>query len=60
MTLTDDLNDTAAALQAGWPIQNLNRARRVRAEQETTAVKKLPRIDIEYVGQGSLDFDRDV
>ncbi len=59
MTLTDDLHDTAAALQAGWPIQNLNRARRVRAEQETTAVKKLPRIDIEYVGQGSLDFDRD-
>ncbi len=59
MTLTDDLHDTAAALRSGWPIQNLNRARRVRAEQETTAVKKLPCIDIEYVGQGSMDFDRD-
>ena len=59
MTLTDDLHDTAAALRSGWPIQNLNRARQVRAEQETTAVKKLPRIDIEYVGQGSMDFDRD-
>lgn len=59
MTLTDDLHDTAAALRSGWPIQNLNRARQVRAEQEMTAVKKLPRIDIEYVSQGSMDFDRD-
>lgn len=36
MTLTDDLNDTAAALRAGWPITNLNRARRVRAEEQRT------------------------
>ena len=36
MTLTDDLHDTAAALQAGWPIENLNRARRVRAEEQRT------------------------
>lgn len=36
MTLTDDLHDTAAALQAGWPITNLNRARRVRAEEQRT------------------------
>ncbi len=34
MTLTDDLHDTAAALRSGWPIQNLNRARRVRAEEQ--------------------------
>lgn len=34
MTLTDDLHDTAAALRSGWPITNLNRARRVRAAKE--------------------------
>lgn len=36
MTLTDDLHDTAAALRSGWPIANLNRARRVRASKEQT------------------------
>ncbi len=36
MTLTDDLHDTAAALRSGWPITNLNRARRVRAEEQRT------------------------
>ena len=36
MTLTDDLHDTAAALQAGWPSENLNRARRVRAKERQT------------------------
>ena len=36
MTLTDDLHDTAAALRSGWPIQNLNRARRVRAKEQRT------------------------
>lgn len=30
MTLADDLADTAAALQSGWPIDRLNRARRAR------------------------------
>ena len=34
MTLTDDLHDTAAALRSGWPITNLNRARRVRAKEQ--------------------------
>lgn len=36
MTLADDLHDTAAALRSGWPITNLNRARRVRAEEQRT------------------------
>ncbi len=36
MTLTDDLHDTAAALASGWPITNLNRARRARAEEQRT------------------------
>jgi len=36
VTLTDDLHDTAAALRSGWPIENLNRARRVRAEEQRT------------------------
>lgn len=36
MTLTDDLHDTAAALRSGWPITNLNRARRVRAKEQRT------------------------
>jgi hypothetical protein len=30
VTLADDLADTAAALQGGWPIDRLNRARRAR------------------------------
>jgi hypothetical protein len=30
VTLLDDLADTAAALQSGWPIDRLNRARRAR------------------------------
>lgn len=34
--LTDDLHDTAAALRSGWPIENLNRARRARAEEQRT------------------------
>lgn len=33
MTLTDDLTRTAALLAAGWPIQSLNRARRVAQEK---------------------------
>jgi len=36
VTLTDDLHDTAVALAAGWPIANLNRARRVRAKEQRT------------------------
>ena len=36
MTIADDLKATAAALASGWPIENLNRARRVRAEEQRT------------------------
>lgn len=36
MSLADDLADTAAALESGIPIQNLNRLRRVRVMNTTT------------------------
>lgn len=60
MTLTDDLHDTAAALQAGWPIENINRARRVRAEQEIHLTRQsLPKLHASITGSGSFDFTKD-
>ena len=35
-TTARDLADTAAALESGWPIENLNRLRRVRTMADTT------------------------
>jgi len=60
VTLTDDLHDTAAALRSGWPIANLNRARRVRAEQEIHLTRQsLPKLHASITGSSSFSFTKD-
>ena len=66
MTLTDDLHDTAAALRSGWPIANLNRARRVRAAKEQTVTAPTtnpiaaPAITLRYVEGAGHHVKRNV